>query len=327
MKLHLEYSLRGYPRKEFSIHKYTSMVLTLLSVSVPIQSGAHDFTVINEVRDLEIVSLYVWGTGHNSKGDNRLCSNLQPGSSITFTLPSGKCNILAFDELGNSYGILGILHKCAPDTVTIDLEHITFGRPNADHGHYMLNLTNSLHGFALDTLILSSERLEENIIIDDFRVFPRSSIIIWLEKGIYSIITVDQIGRTYITNSITVPDDSCMVSILNSMVINPEPPVGVTGNGSGSLLIENCLPSTMITELHITLQNGSDGIYLESISLQSGETIVANLNPGYYSVLATDESGAEYFVSFEQQDTGIPRLPITVEYLQDDFSFPINSQD
>ncbi len=303
------------------------MLLTLLSISVPNQAGLHDLTVINGLRDIEIVSFYIWGSGHNSKGDNRLYSNLQPDSSITFTLPSGKCNFLAFDELGNSYGIAGDFQKNVPDSITIDLEYITFGRPNVDHGHHLLNLTNSLNGFALDTLVLSSSMREQDILIDDFRVFSGTSISIWLEKGIYSINAVDQIGRKYNTDNITVPDDSCMLAIVSSMLINPLPPVGITGNGSRPFFLENCLPIAVITELQIVPQDGSNGIYLDNLALQPGEHIIAKLNPGYYSVLVTDEYDAEYYVSIEQRDTGSLRLPVVYEYLKYNFSFPANSQE
>ncbi len=299
----------------------------LLCVSVSNKTRLHDFTVINKVRDLEIVSLYVWGAGHNSKGNNRLHSSLQPDSSVTFTLPSGKCNILAFDELGNSYGIAGNYQKNAPDTITVDLEYITFGRQNVDYGHYMLRLANSLQGFALDTLILSSAQLNENIIIDDFRLFSGKSIIIWLDKGTYSVNVIDQIGRTYSTDNITVPSDSCVVTIANSMISNPKPPVGIAGNGSGSLLIENCLPMSAITELHIIPRNGSDGTFLDSIALQPGVSIVVKLNSGNYSITATDDSGAKYDISFEQHGTDIVRLPVTYESLQYDFNFPDSSQE
>ncbi len=304
-----------------------SVVLTFQLMFPVLEEQLHDFTAINSISGLDIVSLYIWESGNTDKDDNRIPATLPPDSSITFSLPSGKCNILAFDELGNSYGIAGFYKKSAPDTITVDLEYITFGRPNVDYGHHLLNLSNSLNGFALDTFILSSIRLDENIIIDDFRVFPGNSIMIWLDKGIYSVKAVDQIDRLYTVDSIIVPDDSCMVSIVSSMIVDPVPPVGITGNGSGSLFIENCLPMAVITELQIIPQNGSDGIYLSSIALQPGAHIVANLNPGYYSVLATDESGAEYYVSIEQQDTGSLRLPIVNEYLQYDFSFPDTSQE
>ncbi len=283
--------------------------------------------MINEVRDLEIVSLYVWGAEHINKGDNRLQSSLQPDSSFTFILPSGICNFLAFDELGNSYGIAGFYKKNAPDTIMIDLQYITFGRPNVDNGYYLLNIANSLNGFALDTFRLSSTRLYEDIIIDGFRVFPGNSITLWLDKGIYSVDAVDQIGRTYSVERVTVPDSVRVVSIVRSMIINPLLPIGITGNGNKPLFVENCLPSAVITELTIIPRDGSDGIYLDSITLKPGEHIVANLNSGFYSVLATDEYGAEYHVSIEQQNTGSLRLPIVYEYLQYDFSFPQDSQE
>ena len=303
------------------------MILAVMSITAQGQTGMQDLTVINGVRDTEVVSLYLWGTGDNSKGENRLHDYLQPDSAVTISIPSGKCNILAFDELGNSYGIAGFYKKSAPDTVTIDLEYITYGRPNVDYGHHLLNLTNSLNGFALDTLILSSSLLAQDIMIDDFRLFPGAAIIIWLDKGIYSINAVDQIGRTFFTDSITITDESSNVSIVSSMIIYPVPPVGITGNGTRTLFIENCLSLDAIKGLQIMPQDGSAGIYIDSIALQPGEHIVANLDPGFYSVLVTDDFGAEYYVSIELQETGSLRLPVVYEYLQYDFSFPEDAQE
>ena len=287
----------------------------------------HDLAIQNSLRDNSIISLYIWGSGGNRKGDNRLTENLQPDSITNLTIPSGVCNILAFDELGNSYAIAGFYKKSTSDTIMIDLEYTTFGRPNVDSGYYLLNVANSLNGFALDTLILSSTRFDEDLIIDGFRVFPGKSIIIWLDKGIYSVNAIDQIGRTYSVNSITIPDSTPLVSLVSSMITNPSPPIGITGDGSETLFIENCLPTAVITELTIVPQNGSDGIYLDSISLRPGAHIVANLNPGFYSILATDEYDAEYFISIEQLNTGSLRLPIVNEYLRYDFSFPENIQE
>ncbi|MCK5116382.1 MAG: hypothetical protein KAR44_07250 [Candidatus Aegiribacteria sp.] len=302
------------------------MIFIFLFSSLPDRINLHNLTFINRVRDVQIVSLYIWGSDQPDKGDSWIATALQPDCAVTFSLPSGKCNLLAFDELGNSYGIAGNIQKNAPDTILIDLEYITFGRPNVDYGQYLLNLTNSLNGFALDTLILSSAQLDEDIVLDNFRIFPGNSIIVWLEKGIYSVSAVDQIGRTYSIDNIIIPHENRIVSIFSNMVTAPEPPIGITGNGTGSFLIENCLPIA-ITELQIVPQNGSDGIYLDSIALQPGESMIANLNPGFYAVLATDESNAEYYVSVEQQDTGISRLPITIEYLKHDFSFSKSSED
>lgn len=244
-----------------------------------------------------------------------------------FTLPSGKCNILAFDEFGNSYAIAENYQKNEPDTITIDLEHITYGRPNVDYGHHMLHLANSLHGFALDMLIFSSAQQNEDIIIDDFRLFSDNSIIIWLDKGIYSVSAVDQIGRTYGIDNIIVPTDNCTVLIVDSMITDPLPPVGMAGNGNGSLLIENCLPIAAIAELQIIPQNGLDGIFLDSIALQPGASMVAKLNPGIYSIMATDEFGAKYTISYEQQYADILRLTITYKSLLYDFSFQESSRE
>jgi len=303
------------------------LILAVIAITLPDQTDIHGLTVINNVRNIEIVSLYFWGTGAASKGENWLDNVLQPDSAVAISIPSGKCNFLAFDELGNSYGIAGFYKKNTPDTIMVDLEYITFGRPNVDYGHNLLNLTNSLNGFALDTLILSSSLLSQDIVIDGFRLFPGAAIIIWLDKGIYSIYAVDQIGRTFSTDSITILHESCNIAIVSSMIVNPLPPAGIAGNGSETLFLENCLPSAVITELMIQPQDGSDGIYLDSITLKPGEHIIANLNPGFYSVLATDDYGAEYYVSIEQQNTGSLRLPIVYEYLQYDFSFPEDSQD
>lgn len=297
-------------------------LLTLISGSFSQEVLMHDLTLINRVRDINIVSLYLWNSGGHNKGENLLCYLLHPDSSATFTIPSGKCNLLAFDELGNSYGVYGSLQKCKSDTIEIDLEYITFAIPNIDHGDYPFTLTNSISGFALDTLMLSSAQLNEDIIIDGFRLFSGNSMIIWLDEGIYSLNVIDQIGRTYSIENISLPSDSFVVPIVSSMISNPQPPIGIAGTGNGSLLIENCLPTAVITGLHLIPRNGSDGIFLDSIALQPGASVVLKLNPGNYSIAATDEFGAEYYISFEQQGTDIVRLPITNEYLQYDFSFP-----
>ena len=323
MNIHLLW----YFRKERIIYLLVSIVIALSFSSAKHETDLHDLTVINEVRGIPIISIYLWISGSLDKGENWISTNLQPDSSVTFALPSGMCNFLAFDSLCNSYAIAGFHKKSVPDTIWIDLEYITFGRPNVDHGHHLLNLVNSLSGFALDTLILSSSVLPQDIVIDNFRIFPGSSIVIWLDKGIYSINAVDQIGRTYTADSIAVPSDSSIVKIVRSMNSNPQPPVGITGSGSGSLIIENCLPESVITELQIIPQNASNGIYLDNLALQPGASIVVNLNPSNYSLTATDEYGIEYFISFEKPSSGIQRFPVTVDYLQYDFSFPESGQE
>lgn len=302
------------------------LLFALISGSFAQEILMHDLTLINRIRDINIVSLYLWSSGGDSKGENRLGDPLHPDSSITFTLPSGKCNILAFDELGNSYEIKGLLKKNAQDTLQIDLEYLSFNTPNIDYGNYPLNLFNSLSGFALDTVILSSPHLERNIVIDDCRVFPGNNITIWLDKGNYTMTAVDQIDRTYRIERISVPDDSCMFSISDNMICNPVVPVGITGNGSGALLIENCLPWTVLTELLISPDVNFDGIYLDDLSLQPGASIVIELDPGMYAVTASDERDGKYSMIIELTDSNTIRIPLTFDYLNFNFSFP-DSQD
>jgi len=325
MESYLKYSIKDCFRKESGISYCIFIILTLIPCSA--QTGLHSLTFINRVKSLQIVSLYIWGSDQTSKGDNWMTTDLQPDSAVTFSLPSGKCNILAFDELGNSYGIAGNYQKNTPDTISIDLQYITFGRPNADCGHYLLNLTDSLHGFALDTLILSSSHPAEDIVIDDFRIFPGKSIIIWLDKGFYSIRAVDQAGGRYSLDNIRVPSETFRVSIIDSMIVNPRAPVGVVGNGTESLVIENCLPVSLITGLLIESPGGSDEIFLDSLALQPGESIIAGLDPGDYSLTAMDDHGDRYSMFFKLRSAAVTRLPLTDEYLRYDFSFPGNSGD
>lgn len=281
----------------------------------------HDLTLINRVRDINIVSLYLWSSDEGSKGENRLCNLLLPDSCVTFAIPSGRCNILAFDELGNSYGIKGSLQKNTQDTLEIDLEYITFAALNIDHGHYPLNLTNSLSGLSLDRIILSSLQLDQNIVIDNYRVFPGNNLIIWLDKGNYSITAVDQIDRTFNTEGISVPDDSCIVFILDNMICDPVAPIGITGNGSEALLIENCLPRTAIIEVRILPDDDFEGIYLDDLSLHPGASIVIELDQGIYAITALDEHDRKYSLLIELTDSNTTRIPITSEFLDLDFSF------
>ena len=303
------------------IQLLTIILLTLTAKPFP-EANQHSLTIVNNIAELDIISLYIWGTDQSSKGENRIGSILQPDSSVTFTIPSGKCNILAFDELDNSYEIQGTLKKNTQDTLEIDLEYMTFAAPNFDHGHYPLHLKNSLPGFALDRITLSSPQLDQDIVIDNHRVFPGNNINIWLDKGIYSIIAVDQIDRAFSTEGISVPDDSCIVSISESMICNPVVPIGITGSGSGALLIENCLPWTPITELRIPPDDNFEGIYLDDLSLQPGTSIVIELDPGMYELTISDEHGWKYSLLVALTDSNTTRISITSDFLDFDFSFP-----
>lgn len=294
----------------------------LLSSFIPDDTSPDNLTVINKVKNVQIVSLYIWGSDQSDKGDSWITTNVQPDSSVSFSLPSGKCNILAFDELGNSYEIKGSFKKNTPDTLDIDLEYLTFSTPNIDYGDYPLNLFNSLSGFAVDIVILSSPDPEPDIVIDNLRVFPGNSITVWLDKGNYSITAVDQIDRTYHIERVSVPCDSGSVSILDSMICNPVVPIGITGRGSGALIIENCLPWTAINELRIPPDDDFEGIHLDDLSLQPGAGIVIELDPGLYPLTVSDEHDGKYSLLVEVTDANTTRIPLTSDFLDFNFSFP-----
>ncbi len=302
-----------------------SMILILQMLIAPLfpeDADVHPFIVANGIPDLDILSLYIWNADFTSKGTDLLTENLQPDSTVILFLPSGRMNVLAFDELGNSYGIPGLVKKNAPDTLVIDLEHITYGRPNVDCGSYMLNIENTLYGFSLDTIRISSPGLDGEILLGAQRVFPGTGIIIWLDKGIYSINALDQTGGEYSTGKFLFPARTGGISIEESMRVDPLLPVGIAGNGSASLLITNRLPLSALTGLEIVSEAGSEGVSLDNISLQPGESIIAALAPGPYTLTCIDEAGAEYRASFDLDENSVRKLFLTSDFMMFDFSFP-----
>ena len=299
--------------------------LTLFSFILPCLSiqpahadvGLHSFSVFNGIPGLDIVSVYVWETGDSSKGDCRIGEAIPPAEEASFELPSGEYNILSFDELGNSYGIQNNLQTNEPDTLVIDLEHLMYDSPNVDLGSHLLTLWNSLQGFAIDTLIL----FPGSIVIDDFRIFPGSCIYLWLEKGRYTIRAVDQAGRVFISDTVEVPSEECDLSIVPAMIENPAEPIGVAGEGEVILIVENCLPNSIISELRIIPRSAPGGIFLEDLGLQPVSSIIVYLAPGTYSISGRDSRDAEFTVSLEVTDPIVYRVPVTFDNLEYDFGF------
>lgn len=301
------------------------MILILRMLIAPLFSGdaeVHPFAVVNGIPELDILSLYVWSADFASKGDDLLAGDLQPDSSVTLLLPSGRMNVLAFDQLGNSYGIPGFVLKNNADTLVIDLEHITYGRPNFDFGPYMLNIENTLYGSSLDTFRISSPGLEGDILLGAQRVFPGTGIIIWLDKGIYSIDALDRTGVEYSTGEFLFPARNGGISIDESMRVDPPLPVGIAGNGSASLLIMNRLPRSALAGFEIVPEAGREGISLHDISLQPGECILAALPPGSCALTGFDQAGAEYRAFFELYENSVRTLFLTGDFMVFDFSFP-----
>jgi len=75
------------------------------SVQVSAVSSDQPLRIYNRLRDIDIVSVYFWSSGNLSKGYNLLGSSvIEPDSCFVPPLPADTCNLLLFDELGNSYG-------------------------------------------------------------------------------------------------------------------------------------------------------------------------------------------------------------------------------
>lgn len=296
--------------------------LILLSLFSTSNDQLHTFTVSNSLSELDIVSLYLWDADDNTKGENWLDTPLEPDSSVVFHIPSGECNLLAFDELDNSYGVPNIIQKNSPDTLWIDLEHMTYSRPNVDFGPCMLGITNDIPGYAIDTLMVYSDRQDSVLILDEYRLFPGSKLILWLDKGYYSIMAVDQIGREFRTQYFMVPLDTVFTSLKRHMLKYSAEPIGIVGSGSCSLLLEHCLPDATLTQLTIAPQYEGEMIYLDDLEFEPGESIIASLPPGSYSVSAVDDYGDSFTAQFSIDDGEVRRLFLTYDLMEYDLGFP-----
>jgi hypothetical protein len=297
---------------------------------LPAQSSSllqDDFTVVNRVRELDIISLYIWEADADSKGCNLLENKLQPDSCFTLSLPPGSYGILAFDEAGNSYGVRDSLLSDGPDTLQLDLEHIMYNRLNVDLGEYALVITNGLQGLALERIELSSDVLPGTVTVGDIRIFPYWIVYLWLDRGTYSLKFTDQAGREFEAESITVTGGRDTLRVTESMLTEVSEPVGMVGEGSIILLIENRLPGSLLATLEILPDNGSAGLYLDGLGIEPGHGIAVALNPGDYSVTATDDEGIPYRAAVQLADNPVYRLYVNYEYLLYDFSFPSGDRE
>ena len=199
---------------------------------------------------------------------------------------------------------------------------MTYGFPNIDFGPYPLNITNSIPGFAIDSIYVSNLATKNTYSIQGYRVFSGNGINIWLDKGIYSTVVYDQIGRKYIAEQITIPNDSAFINIVDTDIAEPVPPIGIAGYGDCRIVIDNCLPGYDIIEIEIPRSSDFDGVLLENIELHPGEKVIIETPPGTYSVQATDDCDASYSALIEVTSESVSEFNITVDYLEYDFSFP-----
>lgn len=272
------------------------------------------------VREVGLTSLYVWKPGEDSKGRDLLAGSLSMDSCISVLVPAGRFNILVFDELGNSYAYRGLEGEL-PDTLRIDNSMITYQRPNIDLGSHMLNLTNSLQGFPIDSILLAGpdgELLE----LGGFRIFPGSSLILWLDPGQYDITVMDGTGRWLRPGGTSIPSDTSLVSVGEEDLCDPEPPLGICGDGDATVLVENRVWRCCIVELEVEGDKATPGLLLENIRMEPGDGIVIQLDAGDRLLRAVDADGMSYSLDVRFDPSTAHRYFISNADMVYDFGFP-----
>jgi hypothetical protein len=296
---------------------YLILAAVMMQVSV---SAANPLTLVNGLRDDSIVSIYVREYGSVARGDNLLSEELPPGAVISAELPQGHYSILAFDCSGTSYGITPFVHESGEDTVHIELQYVTFDRPNVDLGPFMLPLSSDIPGFAIAEMTLTGDD-GSTVRIEDLRIFPNAGVVLWMSPGLYRIEAMDEIGRLYRLDGISVPCDTASIHIRRDMVVRPEEPVGAAGHGSASVLLENCLPNTQIESINMSDETDNILLDLEDLSLDPGCSILLQLEPMEYRLTAVDDRGGIYSADFILEAGDIRLLSLTDAFVLYDFSF------
>jgi len=295
------------------------------SVQVSAVSSDQPLRIYNGLRDIDIVSVYFWSSGNLSKGYNLLGSSvIEPDSCFVPPLPADTCNLLLFDELGNSYGFENIVLIESDDSLGLDLQHLEFLVPNIDRGQYPLRVLNSLDGFALDRFHLSAEdSTASEIEISDHRIFPRRSIVIWLEEGTYSLTAEDQTGRLLYIERIDIGSSRGEV-FLSEENVAEQAPLRTAGSGNLSLLVRNCLPGSDLTEILLIPLDGAGAIqsFLDDGPLLPGEEFLIRMDSHDYLLEARDDHHGVF--SYKPEQTGVDEnsWPVTWDYLDLDFGFP-----
>ncbi len=299
--------------------------LGLGSVQVSAVSSDQPLRIYNRLRDIDIVSVYFWSADNLSKGCNLLgTSVIEPDSCFVPPLPGDTCNLLLFDELGNSYGFENIVLPESDDSLGLDLQHLEFLVPNVDRGEYPLRVLNSLDGFALDRFHLSADdSTVSKIEISEHRIFPGRSIVIWLEEGTYSLTAEDQTGRLLYLDRIDVGYSRGEVSLSEENIAEPAS-FRTAGSGNLSLLIRNCLPGSNLLEILLIPLDGAGAVqsFLDDGPLLPGEELLIRTDSFDYLLEARDEHGGKF--AHQPEPTGINERswPVSWDYLDLDFSFP-----
>jgi len=304
-------------------------ILLILMVFGSVRVSAVDLDqplrIYNRLRGIDIVSVYFWSSENPSKGSNLLGSSvIEPDSCFVPPLPGDTCNLLLWDELGNSYGFENIVLDESDDSLGLDLQHLEFVTPNVDHGSYPLRVWNSLDGFALDRFhIAVHDSTAREIEIHEHRIFPGRSMVIWLEEATCSLIAEDQTGRLLYIERIEIGCSGGELFLSEENVSEPAP-FRTAGSGSFSLLVRNCLPGSRLTEILLIPLDGSGAVksFLDDGPLLPGEEFRIRVDSFDYLLEATDNHHGRF--SYQPRPTGAYEIEWSVSwnYLDLDFSFP-----
>lgn len=301
------------------------LLLTLGSFQVSAVSHDQPLKIYNRLRDIDIVSVYFWSSGNISKGVNLLGSSvIEPESCFVPPLPGDTCNLLLFDELGNSYGFENIVLSESDDSLGLDLQHLEFLAPNVDNGQYPLRVLNSLDGFALDRFhIVPCDSTASEIDISEHRIFPGRSMVIWLEEGTYSLTAEDQIGRLLLYEPVEIGASLNQISLSEEDVAE-QTPIRATGSGSLSLIIRNCLPGSSLTEVLLIPLDGTEAVksFLDDAPLLPGEEFLIRMDSYDYLLEARDDHHGIFSHQPEPIGTSERSWSVTWDYLDLDFGFP-----
>jgi len=315
-----------FQREVFLRAFFLLLLLGFGSVRVSAVSSDQPLRIYNRLRDIDIVSVYFWSSGNISKGANLLGSSvIEPESCFVPPLPGDTCNLLLFDELGNSYGFENIVLSESDDSLGLDLQHLEFLAPNVDNGQYPLRVLNSLDGFALDRFhIVPCDSTASEIDISEHRIFPGRSVVIWLEEGTYYLTAEDQIGRLLLYERIEIGAFRSDISLSEENVAQEPVPIRSAGSGSLSLHVRNCLPYSDLTEILLipTAPMGAVLVFLEDEPLLPGEELLILMDSFDYLVEARDDHQSTFSYLPESNGTEAVRWSISWDYLDLNFSFP-----
>jgi hypothetical protein len=198
-----------------------------------------------------------------------------------------------------------------------------YDMPNVDLGGFLLELDNRLQGVALERIEISREDGPDRFTADGIRIFPGWGIYLWLDRGTYSLSVTDQLGRVCMIDSVPVPRGGGPLQVGEEMMPGVGEPLGIAGEGSAVLLVENHLPYDRIESVEVIPDDGSAGEYVGNAGMEPGRSMAFALDPGGCTVIATDDAGTSYRAGVILEDGRACRLFVQYGYLVYDFGFPV----